>query len=214
MDLGESAFTFVPYVGSDELPSVARYPKTPRQVILELLRQSANLFNGEAGHRLRAASVWRKLAREFEDESEMEAAEASLNLLDEIVTRSTSVEAQYHELGPRNSELRDAVQSSTEVAIQRGDLQRAVTLLEQGRGVIFKHLGRYRTELGDLRAVAPELAERFQECSRKLNNLMTQGEAVLDGDLAQESRDFVLPREETILGADFTRYSREDRATK
>ncbi|MFJ8610202.1 CHAT domain-containing protein [Streptomyces sp. NPDC093675] len=60
-------------------------------------------------------------------------------------------------------------------AIAAGDPDRAVELLEQGRGVLWSQLLDSRTELGALQAVEAELAERLTVVERELNTTPEAG---------------------------------------
>ncbi|RNF88212.1 hypothetical protein EEJ42_41525 [Streptomyces botrytidirepellens] len=58
--------------------------------------------------------------------------------------------------------------SAAAYALEAGDPERAVTLLEQGRGVLLDRAMSTRSALTDLRERAPELADRFQRLGAAL----------------------------------------------
>ncbi|MEW2466144.1 hypothetical protein AB0919_14110 [Streptomyces sp. NPDC046994] len=62
-------------------------------------------------------------------------------------------------------------------AVAAGDPDRAVELLEQGRGVLWSQLLDSRTELGALQAVEADLAERLTAVERELNTSPEAGAA-------------------------------------
>lgn len=58
-------------------------------------------------------------------------------------------------------------------AIKRGHLKLAVELLDRGRCIILGSLGRYRSPLDELQATHPDLAEKFVDLSRQLEEVVT-----------------------------------------
>lgn len=136
-----------------------------------MAREAANVDTAPTRMRLAAALTWMKFARISNDESVVEAASVSVNLFDLAVTRTASLEARYRRTsdGP---ELISLTQEAVAISIHSGDLSMAVTLLEQGRAVIFKQLGRYRTTVDKIREIKPEVAERFSQICCSLDGLV------------------------------------------
>lgn len=62
------------------------------------------------------------------------------------------------------------------LALQSGDCALAVTLLEQGRSIIFTGLGRYRSAITEVQEASQALAERFIQLSTQLDALVVGSE--------------------------------------
>ena len=60
---------------------------------------------------------------------------------------------------------------ATHVAIRAGNPKRAVELLEQGRGLLWSRLNHYQYPLDQLQDAEPMLAKKYEELSKKLENL-------------------------------------------
>ena len=60
-------------------------------------------------------------------------------------------------------QLKSIISDTAAIAIAMGDLEYAVTVLEQGRGIIVTHLGQYRADVTGAKALAPELAKRVTD---------------------------------------------------
>ncbi|KAG8857403.1 hypothetical protein FRB96_005702 [Tulasnella sp. 330] len=60
------------------------------------------------------------------------------------------------------------------VALDQEQPQRAVELLEQGRGILLAQLAQYRTALDDLQDVSPGMAAEFTELSAQLEQSVTR----------------------------------------
>lgn len=79
------------------------------------------------------------------------------------------------------------MEDATAWALAQKKPQRAVEILEQGRGVLFTELGRYRTPLDEL--PNRELAAKFAELSSQLENTLVSGSkvGVMAGDGGRKS---------------------------
>lgn len=124
-------------------------------------------------HRLRAAQNWRKIAFIFKHVSELEAHTVTLYLLDAMTEQSASLEKRYSQMsGHSTLELATYVGSdAAAIALNQNEPELAVALLEQGRGIMFRQVGRLRTTLDEVRAVNPSVARRFEEYSRSLDEM-------------------------------------------
>lgn len=90
-------------------------------------------------------------------------------------------------LAPRNLRRRDAEYQLTEMqgvhldaaaaALHAGDPQRALVLLEQGRGVLLSYALDARTELTDLRDAHPGLADEFEDVVDALDRIDVHAQA-------------------------------------
>src|SRR6476469_4477263 len=79
-----------------------------------------------------------------------------------VASRQLARDAQEHRLGVLEGLACDAAAC----ALANGDAAQAAVLLEAGRGVLLSQALATRTDVTDLRAVAPDLAERY-ECLRR-----------------------------------------------
>lgn len=150
-----------------------------------MLQEASAYTSSSALKRLEASREWLLLAREFHQDSELEAAIEILNLLEIAVAQSQSLESLYTRLSEDKliRGAKDVAADAAALAIEKGDVPLAVSLLEQSRAVIFTQLGHYRTALDDVWATAPALAERFVKLSNTMNSLLMRGEmAELAGD--------------------------------
>lgn len=139
-----------------------------------MIREATMHSPSVISYRIDAANTWRELAHQYSHPSELDAARATLNLLDQAVSESTSVEA-LSTLLSREKKFRHGrgvASDAAALAIQAGDIMLAVSLLEQGRSTIFSQLGRYRSAIDDVREASPVLATRFDELSAELNALV------------------------------------------
>lgn len=117
----------------------------------------------------------------------------ALSLLDIVVSGTQSAEKRYTQLSTNRiiKNARGVASDAAAIAVSQGDLQLAVTLLEQGRMIIFTQIRRYRTPLDDLNALAPELANRFMKLSHDLDQWAVSRETSEGDALEAEFEDSV-----------------------
>ncbi|MGK5691998.1 CHAT domain-containing protein [Streptomyces sp. URMC 128] len=162
-------------------------PEDPdRPDAVKLLAELLTELGGEAGAD-RALSLWRDLATDPSARPATRAAAAAtaaralcrrgdwatavdlyaqaLDILPSLVTPAQESEAQEKLLARWSGLAAEAASC----AIAAGNADRAVELLEQGRGILWSQLLDSRTELGALEAVDAELAERLTAVERELN---------------------------------------------
>lgn len=143
-----------------------------------MLREATLPSPSSISARLAAAENWRAWSQYYVHESQLDAMVESLNLIDESVRQSRTLEKLYNHLS-QNRLVRDAQTISSDaaaLAIQAGDVRLAVVLLERGRAMIFTQLNRYRQALDAVQEAAPALAQRFMELSASMNNLVIHDE--------------------------------------
>jgi tetratricopeptide (TPR) repeat protein len=121
---------------------------------------------------LAAALRWKTNANVFHHKSALEAYKTSIKLLDRHIMATPTVSGRYKAL--LGSILRDTpslAADATACAISAGDLELAVELSEQGRGLLWSQMSRFRAVINDLRAVDDEgrrLADEFESLSAEL----------------------------------------------
>lgn len=148
--------------------------------IISMLKDATLDVSSSVYHRLEACRTWRSLAKEYVDESELAAHTTVLRLLEESVAASPSLEKQYLQLEAHNQrrETSSAAADAAACAIEQGDLEMAVTLLEQGRDFIFRRLDDLRRPADEVRERNSDLADTFEALSRELEELVTGGTSV------------------------------------
>lgn len=139
---------------------------------LALCRRATRLKTFPPQDRAKAARQWGRLASWKADwKDAAEAYAQAVELLPFVVPRSLARDDQEFQL----AELAGLGSEAAACCLQAGQLQRAVELFEHGRGVLFSQALDTHTDLSQLTARHPELAERFvclrDELDRPLNDL-------------------------------------------
>lgn len=124
---------------------------------------------------LTAGRLW---ARERRWPDALDAFETAVRLLPEITDRRLERPDQEHHL----AHLGGLGSAAAAAALEGGDADRALTLLEHGRGVLLAQLMQTRTDLGRLPEDHPRLAERAEHLRAELN------QPVVDGPRGRERR--------------------------
>ncbi|KAG2145334.1 CHAT domain-containing protein [Suillus bovinus] len=121
---------------------------------------------------LTAALRWRTDANVFHHTSALEAYKTSLKLLDRHIMATPTVHGRYKALlGGILGDTPSLAADATACAISAGDLELAVELSEQGRGLLWSQMSRFRATINDLRVVDDEgrrLADEFEFLSAEL----------------------------------------------
>ncbi|KAG1738395.1 CHAT domain-containing protein [Suillus paluster] len=143
---------------------------------LEMAFQYHDLASSASGIRtweqLTAALGWRTDADIFHHPSALEAYKTSMKLLDRHIMDTPTISGRYKAM--LSGILRDTsslAADATACAISEGDLELAVELSEQGRGLLWSQMSRFRATIDDLRAVDDEgcrLADEFEFLSAQL----------------------------------------------
>ncbi|KAG1841935.1 CHAT domain-containing protein [Suillus subalutaceus] len=125
--------------------------------------------------RILIAWNWVDAAERHSDPSTLEAYTTFFDLFDRhLASRSSAISRREAATAFRDAQSLPVDAASR--AIHCDDLQRAVELLEQGRGQQWSLASRLRTPLEDLQSTNPNLADNFSELSKCLSK--TQGPAV------------------------------------
>ena len=101
--------------------------------------------------------------------SALDAYHTSLQLLEIVLAGMRSLESRHLRL--TSAEIaggRTLARDAAACAIARGEVELALEMLEQGRGMLLMQAGRYRSPIQDLEAVHPQLASEFQAISRQM----------------------------------------------
>lgn len=142
---------------------------------MNMLREATLPSPSPIAYRLEAASAWRSYSKRFTHKSQLEAMQETLNVLDESMGHSRSVESLHHRVSDFQAQKASTVASdAAALALEMGDVKLAASFLERGRSLIFTQLGRFRQF--DLVQDAPsELVQQFAELSAALDDLVVHG---------------------------------------
>ncbi len=174
----------------------------------EAFRQAVAVPTARPRVRVATASSWGRVAAERGDfRSALDGLGRSVELLGLLAPADLSGEDQQRGLRRHVAVAADAAAC----AIELGDAERALTLLELGRGILIRRLVDARSDLGSVTARAPELARRLDDLRRELDS--TGFAAAGRGDRGRDRRavaaelDAVLERVRALPGlADFLRH--------
>ena len=112
-----------------------------------------------------AARSWALYADKSSHESALGAYHAAIKLLPHLAMLGLDLQSRWHALTSGSDGLaRDAAAC----AIQSGQYDRVVELLEEGHGVFWSQVLRLRMLMADLHDVAPELEKRLRSISSAL----------------------------------------------
>ena len=152
----------------------SRFEKLGRTEDLEasftLYAQAANDLTSRPHYRLTVAIHWVKQARRYHHQSIISAYLTSFQILDHCLILYPSVESQQRFLGTANIP-KSLASDAASAAIDAGDLEVAVELLEHGRVILWSKMERYRHPLQQLRQVDRELADHIQTLTTELEHL-------------------------------------------
>jgi CHAT domain-containing protein/tetratricopeptide (TPR) repeat protein len=180
-----------------------------------LYEQAANDLTSSLQHRLFAAINWVSKARHYHHKSIISAYSISFYILDRCLISRSSVESQQRFLATARIP-RSLASDAAAAAIDAGDLEAAVELLEQGRAILWSKIEGYRYPLDQLRQVDEELADLFQTLSIELERLsVLPGSGSLDheGSMLQVPFDVQMKRYR-ILSEDWEKVVRRVRTVE
>lgn len=134
-----------------------------------MLQEACRKPNTAFSSRLFWVIKWVSIARTAGHPSLAEAYTIGMELLNMSVTVARSLASQHAEFtmtGPGSQQTRTLTADAAAWALHQRQPQTAVEILDQGRGVLFAELGRYRAPLDTL----PDktLAARFVELSSQI----------------------------------------------
>ncbi|KAG8889120.1 hypothetical protein FRB98_005735 [Tulasnella sp. 332] len=120
--------------------------------------------------RFHAANRWIFIARNHNLASLTEAYSSALAVLDRSILSTRSIHDRHARLTFSNLKLigKNIAADAASWAIEKQDLELAVQVLEQGRGIMFNQLQNYRTPLDELEEVNEKLANHFRTLSFRI----------------------------------------------
>ncbi|EJD03364.1 uncharacterized protein FOMMEDRAFT_85871 [Fomitiporia mediterranea MF3/22] len=129
--------------------------------------------------RLPAAQRWVTLARLHNHISTFTAYEATTSILQYALTINPTLREQ-HDFLLRNGDYRMLALDAASYAIEKGQLEQAVEILEQGRGLLWSQLRGLRTPLDQLAEMNEGLADRFRDLLRLKKQLSHEQDEIIN----------------------------------
>ena len=148
------------------------------EAALRAWQQAAEVPVASPGGRMRAARAWGQIAASLSMwEVAAEGYAAAVELLPLLAWRGIGRPSRERLLEDWAGLAADAAAC----AVAAGQAERAIELLEQGRGILWSHLLELRTDLTLLEGVAPDLAGRLDSLRAELDRPvdLAQGDAAL-----------------------------------
>ncbi|KAG8875980.1 hypothetical protein FRB97_004530 [Tulasnella sp. 331] len=160
---------------------------------MSLMEEACSSEHGNLEARFVVSWNWTRCSLQHAHPSVLKSFTAALELLDTLVTMSSSLDSRYRRtFGTMLVQPESLASDAAAVALYLDQPRRAVELLEQGRGILLAQLARYRTALDDLRAVCPEIATEFTELSSQLEESVSRrGTDGMHGMLGTSKPDLV-----------------------
>ena len=165
-NLAESHYVRFQRIGSiDDLEEAIKY-----------LRSAVAHTFSSFSKRLGSVYRWIAIARSHDHHTLAEAYRAALALVQRALTIRPSLFAQHKFLSGDGRYKALALDAAAH-AIDKDDFPWAVELLEQGRALLWSQLRGLRTPLDQLSEVDKTLAERFEDCNRRLEALISSSDS-------------------------------------
>ncbi|KAI0312277.1 CHAT domain-containing protein [Amylostereum chailletii] len=126
--------------------------------------------NGSSGNRFLAALKWAEAERALgHGPAALRAYRRALDLVQRCILDRATIEHKREYLIRPN--VRSLPPHAASLAIEMGEVEAAVEIFEQGRGLLWSQMREYRHPLDDLKASHPDFAETFESVSLRLEQL-------------------------------------------
>ena len=148
---------------------------------MELFEEATSIKTGGSPRiALRAAIAWVDAAYDYADPSTIRAFRTAMEILERVSASGSSLKTRHYRLITtfKDPRLKNLAAGGAAYAINSGDIELALELLEQGRNVLLTEAGRYRTPIDNVEALDSNLAEKFKAISRRMDHSMISGESV------------------------------------
>ncbi|KAL5478259.1 hypothetical protein ACEPAI_2443 [Sanghuangporus weigelae] len=145
-----------------------------------LLRDAAFHSFSSITTRLLIAWRWTTIARSHDHSTLIEAHRTALSLLQRSLAIRPTLSEQ-HKFLCSDDRYQSLPLNAAAHAIDKGEIIQAVEFLEQGRALLWSQMRGFRTPLEQLSGVDKALAERFENCNRCLETLITSSESGMAG---------------------------------
>ncbi|KAK7021242.1 CHAT domain-containing protein [Favolaschia claudopus] len=153
---------------------------------LTLLEDATFLPFPSVKTRFEAAMQWSLVLHKYRHPSTLKAYRCSLNLLEQWMIINSEVEAQHRFLATEQSQ--SVACDGAAAAIDIGDLESAIELLDHGRTVLWSRLQGYRQSLDLLHQKDKHLARCFESLSKELEDHSLRAETQTESVLGPTSR--------------------------
>ncbi|KAL5525262.1 hypothetical protein ACEPAF_9132 [Sanghuangporus sanghuang] len=140
-----------------------------------LQHATAHVFSNFSD-RLTAVRIWTTIARSHDHPTLLEAHRTSISLLQRALSIRPTLAARHQFLSSDSRNQAFALDAAS-CAIEKGDLTLAIEFLEQGRALLWSRMRGLRTPLEQLSQASKLLADRFEDCSHRLEALMVSSES-------------------------------------
>ncbi|TFK35286.1 CHAT domain-containing protein [Crucibulum laeve] len=128
-------------------------------------RRASKSSSAPISERFLASWSWAHYVDQVDHESALEAYQVAIELLPRLATLGIDVKLRQEILKTKSNGL---ARSAATCAIRRGQLEKAVELLEEGRGIFWSQALQLRTPMDDLKTVSPLLEAKLREISKSL----------------------------------------------
>ena len=146
-----------------------------QQIAFKLYERAVKHITAFARNRLRVGRSWIRDAIKLQDFKEATRAYGhTMDVLYRSLSTNPTISSQHQLIQSREPDNESSLTFASDAAyaaIRAGNPKRAVELLEQGRGLLWSRLNHYQYPLDQLKEAEPMLAKRYEELSKKLENL-------------------------------------------
>ncbi len=140
--------------------------------------QAANMRYAIPHARFTVTKMWARQARHAGHSSSLRAHTKALELLDQCLTSTPTIDLQHQFL---TNNVSDFAGNAAACAIEKEDMEVAVQVLEQGRALLWSRMRSYRHSIENLQESNPGLAEEFKGVCQQLEHLTVSSEPDLPG---------------------------------
>ncbi|PSR71019.1 hypothetical protein PHLCEN_2v13123 [Hermanssonia centrifuga] len=140
--------------------------------------QAANMRYATPHARFTVTKMWARQARQAGHSSSLRAHTKALELLDQCLTSTPTIDLQHQFL---TNNVSDFASNAAACAIEKEELEVAVQFLEQGRALLWSRMRSYRHSIENLQESNPGLAEEFKGVCQQLEHLTVSSEPDLPG---------------------------------
>ncbi|PSR85644.1 hypothetical protein PHLCEN_2v5373 [Hermanssonia centrifuga] len=138
--------------------------------------QAANMRYAIPHARFTVTKMWARQARQAGHSSSLRAHTKALELLDQCLTSTPTIDLQHQFLTENASAL---ASNAAACAIEKESLEIAVQVLEQGRALLWSRMRGYRHSIEQLQESNPDLAEEFKGVCQQLEHITVSSEPIL-----------------------------------
>ncbi|KAG1758652.1 CHAT domain-containing protein [Suillus occidentalis] len=162
---------------------LSRYRAQHNLLDLSLAIENFRLASGHPTQgfpeRIKGAIEWARQAEVYQHESDLEAYQTCFELFNShVMTRSSIISRREAANAFRGAQSLPVDAASC--AIRRGNLRRAVELMEQGRGQQWSLASRFKTPVEELETANPKLAHNYLELSKRVSDAAQSSATITD----------------------------------